>query len=278
MKQLCATCLALGTTLIGVMPAQDPTTPVPTRVTAELYGLASGTPSPVELALDLDARRAAGPALQVSHGLPGALAALLLGTEAASVPLPWNAVLLVTPLAAVGGVYDQQGIFAVPFAIADPTLIGVPLHAQGLQYRAAGPVEPPVETAQLTRGLRTTLRPGNEQPSLTYAGPPLTATLIAKLEQQLDPRHEVLSSIAVPTTGWDLQLSATQTENGVTAIYLVLEAPNPAEIVEPTTVPLRLVADLGFAAAPVIDVAIERRTRGLVSPPVFNLAARIVRD
>jgi hypothetical protein len=264
--------------MIGVTHAQEDRTPVPTRVRAEGYGAASGTPSPVELALDLDARGSGGPALQVTHGQPQALAALLLGTEAANVQLPWNAVLLVLPVVAVSGVYDAAGTFAVPFAIADPTLIGLDLHAQGLQYRAAGAGSPAVEIAQLTGGLRTTLRPGNPQPSLSYAGPALTATLIEKLDPRLDQRYEVLSTIAVPTTGWDLQLSSTQTANGVTAIYLVLEAPNPQEPVEPTTVPARLLVDLGFVTAPVIDVAIERRVRGLSGPPVFALAARIERD
>lgn len=274
MKHLQVALRFLGATALGVsaIVCQNP---VPTRVQVQIYGAASGTPSPVELRIDIDATGPERTLVRIANGQPQELAALLLGTEPTEVSLAHGAQLLVVPMVAILGAFDGRGNFAISIDIANPAFIGVSLFAQGFCYVQP---EPYPEVFQLSNGLRTAFFSGNEQPPLAYAGPPLTTTLIAKGDPKFDTSHELLCSILTPTSAWNLRLQGTQTDSGVTAVYLILEAPNPEEIVLPVLSPLRLLVDLGFAAAPRIEVSIERRTRGMQAPPAFALGAAIDRD
>lgn len=249
--------------------------PVPTRVQVEIYGAASGIPTPAEFRIDLDATGPEQTFVRITNGQPQALAALLLGSEATEVPLAYGAQLLVVPTVAVPGSYDGQGSFAVPIDIANPAFIGRSLFAQGFCYVQAGP-DP--ETFQLSNGLRTAFVAGNEQPPLAYAGPPLTATLLARVDPKIDTSHELLCSILTPTSAWNVSVQGTHTDSGVTTVYVILVQPNPDEVVLPVLSQLRLLVDMGFAAAPRVEVLIERRTRGMQAPPAFALAAAIDRD
>lgn len=264
-------------TLLGVtalcVSASVCQNPVPTRVKLQNYGAASGIPSPVDLALDLDATGPEQSVLRISHGQPRGLAALLFGIEAADLTTAYGARLLVMPVVAVAGSFDAQGSFAIPVDIANPAFVGRPLYAQGACY-----VPEEKEVFQLTQGLETTFFAGNEQPTLAYAGPPLTAVLIARADARIDTKHELACEIMAPTSAWTLVVQGTHTDGGVTAIYMILEAPSPDEAVLPVLSPLRTVVDMGFAAAPRIEVLIERRTRAMQAPPAFVLAAAIDRD
>lgn len=250
--------------------------PVPTRVKLELYGSASGTQNPADFRVDLDVSGPRESTVAATHGLPHGLAALLLGTESTDVLLAHGASLLVVPSVVLPGVFDGAGSFAVPIDLASTAFLGQSLFAQGLCY--APPPDGGSEVFRLTQGLRTVFVAGNEQPPLSYSGPPLTATLLAHTDPKIDTRHELLCSIEAPTSGWSVGLQSTHTDQGVTTVYMILVAPSPDDVTLPVLTPVRLVVDLGFAAAPRIEVMIERRTKDTPSPPVFMLAAAIDRD
>jgi len=278
MHHLYSALSVVGMTLIGAGSVMGQAhNPVPTRVKVEGYGSASGNPQPVDLRIDIDASGGRPASLRVSNGTEHELAALILGTSATEVSLIHDSVLLVMPSVVVPGIFDSQGSFGVPIDIADPSLIGQPFYAQGLQVSVTGNV--PIDVFQLSAGLKTTFHPGNEQPPLLhYEGPPLTATLLAKGEPIKDPMHEVRTLVTVPTTGWELALSGTSTESGVTSIYLILTAPNPSEVVMPILEARSLLVDLGLSAAPQIHVLIEQRVREMATPPAFRVGAVIERS
>lgn len=268
----CRMLVSLAATLIATA-AGTCQNPVPTRVRIEKYGAASGTPLPVRLGIDLDAT---GPEamLVVSQGIAGRHGVLVLGTQPAAEPLPYGAQLLVQPIVAVPLLFGATGTSAVPIDVAESTFVGQTLFAQGLLWV----LNPGVETFWLTEGLRTQFHAGNAQPPLEPRDPPLAATLLVHESPVLDPRYEVLAMIAAPTSGWTFDLVGTSTEEGVTTVWLALEAPNPDEPVLPVVTHLRVLADLGFAAAPRIELMVERKVRGYPTPPVFGLEAVIERD
>jgi hypothetical protein len=252
--------------------AQDPA-PVPTRVRFTTYGEASGTPLPgPELRIRLEAASGAT-AIRVTGGWPGELAGVLIGRQPASIPLPFEATLLVDPVVPVFGAFDSEGSFTVPVDFADPTLVG-DIYFQGLHYLVPGPGKPAVMVFQLTEGLHVTVVPGNAQPALGYSGPPLTATLVVDASAP-EPRFELFNRIVAPSTDWDLRLEGVQSELGVTRVYLTLEAPNPNLGVLPVLETKRLPVDLGPAVAERIEIHIQQPTRGVPSPQVFQLAAVI---
>ena len=257
--------LALGT-VVGQSP-------VPTRVSTILDGPATGHPDPITITLGIDAAGkftpALAPALAMSGGIPEAAGVILLGVEPAIIRMPQGTLLLLEPLAAVAGVFDAKGTLALPLDITDTDFVGVKFHAQGLQYQSILPVE----FFQMTPRLTVSFTAGNKQPPLYYVGPPLTASLIAKRDQDLAPTYEVFTAVTVPTGGYDLRLQSVDTANGVTRVYLILEAPEPAKSVPPQPERKLVLVDLGIGPEARIDVLVETRTRTVSVPPVFRLAA-----
>jgi hypothetical protein len=262
---------AIALLVANSAPAQNP---VPTRVRTETYGMASGTPKPVPLRIGLDASGDRPTMVLVSGGTQGELAALLLGIRPAEIPLTADAMLLVEPLGAMVGTFDAAGGFGVPVDIADPALIGQPQYWQGVQYVPPAGGKPALEVFQLSQGLHIEIVAGNPQPPLSYEGPPLTATPIHKL---LDgaPSYEVLNSVVVPTSGWSFGVSILDNSNGMTSIYLVLEAPSPNEIVMPVVETKRVLVPFETPPDQEVRIYIEQRTRGVPSLPAFLLAAVI---
>jgi len=248
--------------------------PVPTRVKVESYGTASGTPDPGQgFQTRLDTNAIGESVIRVATGWPGELAGLFLGRQPQALALPFNATLLVDPFHSVFGSFDRDGSFAVPLDLANPSLIG-DLYCQGLNYLVPGPGKPAIVVFQLTQGLKLTIVPGNEQPQLTYAGPPLTATLIVGHVPGEPITYQLLNRIVVPSNDWDLRLQGVDQRNGVTRVYLTLEAPNPNVGLLPVVETKRLRVDLGSPSER-IEIHVQQLTRGLPSPPVFSLAAVI---
>jgi hypothetical protein len=264
--------LCLGVLATGLAAAQVEHNPVPTRVKVEGYGPASGTPVPHALAVRLETPPDGQAAVRVSGGFPGELAGLFIGRRAAEIPLPFEGMLLVEPVLSVFGAFDSDGRFGAPIDPADPALIG-DLHFQGLHYVVPAPGKPAVVIFQLTQGLKVTIVPGNEQPALSYSGPPLTATLIAGGAAG-EPSFRLLNQVVVPGTGFDLRLEGVDLDAGVTRVYLTLEAPNPNTGVLPVLETKRLPVDLGLVGER-IEIQIQQITRDLPSLPVFALAAVI---
>jgi len=258
----------------STVAAQQQHNPVPTRIKVENYGTASGTPDPGQgFQTRVDTNAIGESVVRVSVGWPGELAGLFLGRQAQALALPFNATLLVDPFTSVFGSFDRDGSFAVPLDLANPSLIG-DLYFQGLNYLVPGPGKPAVVVFQLTQGLKLTVAPGNEQPQLAYGGPPLTATLIADQAAGGPVSFQLLNRIVVPGTDWDLRLQGVDERNGVTRVYLTLEAPNPNVGVLPVVETKRVRVDL-TSPAERIEIHIQQVTRGLPSPPVFALAAVI---
>jgi len=267
------TLLASVAVLAGMAAAQEHN-PVPTRVKVESYGTASGTPDPGQgFQTRLDTNAIGESVVRVSVGWPAELAGLFLGRQPQALTLPFDAVLLVDPFQTVFGSFDRDGSFAVPLDLADPKLIG-DLYLQGLNYLVPGPGKPAIIVFQLTQGLKVTIVPGNEQPQLPYAGPPLTATLIGGHVPGDGIAFQLLNRIVVPSPGWDLRLASVDATNGLTRVYLTLEAPNPSIGLLPVLETKRLRVDLG-APAERIEIHIQQVTRGVPSLPAFSLAAVI---
>jgi len=265
-------CVAVFSGMVAAVTAQQHD-PVPTRVKVESYGSASGTPEPsAAFQTRLDTNAIGESVIRVSAGWPGELAGLFLGRQPQALALPFNATLLVDPVQTLFGSFDRDGNFALPLDLADTTLIGS-LYFQGLNYLVPGPGKPAVVVFQLTQGLKLTIVPGNEQPpQLPYAGPPLTATLVAS--QVPGDTFQLLNRIVVPSTGWDLRLEGVDARPGVTRVYLTLEAPNPNIGLLPVLETKRLRVDLGSPGER-IEVHIQQVTRGVPSLPAFLLAAVI---
>lgn len=257
--------------VLGTVVGQNP---VPTRVSTILDGPATGYPDPITITLGIDAAGTSGPALAMSGGIPQAGGVIILGASPAMIRMPQGTLLLLDPLAAVAGVFDPKGKLALPLDVSDAAFVGVSFHAQGLQYQSILPVE----YFQMTPRLTVAFTAGNKQPSLYYDGPPLTATLLTRRELDLAPTYEVFTTILAPTGGYDLRLQSMDTANGVTSVYLVFEAPAPDKWVPPQPERKLVLVDLGTGPEARIDVMVEARTRGVVVPPVFRLAAMLVRD
>lgn len=257
--------------VLGTSIAQ---TPVPTRVKTSVDGLTSGFPEPVDLKLGIDASPGLGTRVLLTGGLPADLAILVVGNRPIEFKMEQGTILLVEPLAAVPGEFDKEGVFALPVELTSTALIAQIWYSQGLRYSP-----PPMgETFQMSERLGVSIAAGNAQPPLYYAGPPLTSLLLTKRVQDLAATHEVLSSVLAPTGGYLLSTRAVQHANGVTTVWLGLEAPNPEEIVRPEPEIVRTLSALGIEAQARIDVLIEQRTRGTAGLPVFLLAAAIERD
>lgn len=263
--------LPLLALVLGTVTGQNPVT---TRVHTALDGPATGYPDPVTITLGIDTARASGPALAMSGGIPHALGAILLGAQPAEIRMPQGTLLLIEPLVAIPGTFDPVGTLALPLDITDAAFVGVKFHAQGLQYQTLLPIE----FFQMTPRLTVTFVAGNEQPPLAYDGPPLTATLLARHEQDLAANYEVLATVMAPTGGYDLRLSGIDTANGATHVYLILEAPEPAKNLPPILERKTARIELGTGPEARIEVLVEMRVRGVVGPPVFRLAAMIERD
>lgn len=258
--------LALGT---ATVLAQNP---VPTRVRADTFGVASGTPVPVNFTIGIDAYEPVGTVIMVRGGTPGALAVVALGLRPTAMPLPFEAILLVEPMVTVAGVFAGDGAFGVPVPLAKPVFAGREVLAQGLHVQ--GSIKA-VDVFQATAGLRTSILPGNAQPPLAYVGPPLTATFVACNRLMAEPKYMLMASFVVPTSGFVLRLQSIGSDQGVTRAYLVLEQPGPDEMVMPIEQTQRLWLDLGATVESHLQVLVERRMRGVVGLPYFALAAEI---
>jgi len=259
--------LALGT----MVPAQDP---VPTRILTNTLGTASGTPLPSGLVLGVHGEAAMGTAILMCGGKVGALAVLALGVEPTKVLLPFDATLLVQPLVTVGGVFDHNGDFALPVPLDKPVFVGREVLAQGLHIALAAD-EPIIEAFQATAALRLAYLPGNKQPPLTYVGPPLVTTFVAADPKLLEGTFHVMTTVVVPTTGWDLRLLSLHDGGAVTTAYYVLEEPGPYETVAPMLETKRVWVNLGHTVGAELRIMVQRQVRGVLPQPFFALAASI---
>ena len=265
--------------LLGlVLGTADAQNPVPTRVKTDIEGVVSGYPDPSALQLALDASGPLGPAIRFAGGLGGHTALLAFGLKPAEIKLPNEALLLVDPLVALIGEFDPQGVFELPFDVVDPAVMGAKLYVQGLHFTPQAPGDRPVEYFQMSERLVIEVVAGNAQPPLAYKGPPLTATLIAKRDQDIATHYEVFHQITVPTSGYDLVLQSVARDPDVTRIYLVLVKPDPQSIVLPRIETKRLLVDLEIEVAAQIEILIEERFRSVPGLPAFLLAAMIERD
>jgi hypothetical protein len=106
---------------------------------------------PAVLGLYLTHQGGQVPALRLEGGTPGATAMLLLGTAAGEIALPGGGTLLVSPVHAISGSFDGQGVFLC--SVADPRIDALDgaFFAQGIQ-----PVSPGIELSQGLRLSRTT--------------------------------------------------------------------------------------------------------------------------
>lgn len=270
MKTVSAFLPLLGIVLSAVV-AQDP---VPTRIKATLDGVASGYPQPVDAMISLNAGGPAGPEISLYGGQKPELGLFLVGTKAVEFELPMGAVLLVEPLVVLPGVFSSEGMMSLPIDLFDRRLIGMPFYIQGVHY------SPPEvgEIFQMTQRLEVTYVEGNLQPPLYYKGPPLTATLVRTKAPERELFYEAVTQFYVPTGGYELRLVGIDQNNGVTHVYLLLEAPNPDEIVSPDAELKRLVVGFGDEPRPNIELLVMQTTRGMQNTQVFQLAALLERD
>jgi len=253
--------------------------PVPTRIKVESYGGASGTPEPgPEFQIRLDANPSGESMIRVSGGWQGELAGLFIGLHPSLISLPFNAVLLVDPVVSLFVSFDRDGNFNVPLNLASRELIRPALYFQGFHHMIPGAGKPDIIVFQFTEGMKLIAAEGNVQPPTQYVGPPLTATLIASTNAEDQTSFEVLNRIEVPTTHWDLRLESVNNLNGVTRVYLTLEAPGPNDPALPVVETKRVLADLGFSAGDKVEIHIQQVTRGVPSIPAFHLAAMIETD
>ena len=259
--------------VLGVLVAQSP---VPLRAKTATYGLPSGYPEPLDVALAIDATTPLGPMLSFTGGQRDAIAVLAVGLAPASVTMPQGTILLVDPLLTIPGIVDAEGRFGLPVDILNPSFVGFTLYCQGLHWLP--PSGDSVEFFQMPAGLEVAFVEANKQPDLTYVGPPVTATLLAKRVADLPATHEVYASVLVPTGGYDLRLTGFENQNGVTYVYATLEAPNPEENVSPVPETKRLLTELGVHAEGRIELMIDQQVRRLPTPPLFALAAMFERD
>lgn len=258
---------------LGVLVAQSP---VPLRTKTATYGLPSGFPDPLDVALAIDATTSLGPLLNLTGCQRDALAVLAVGLAPASVSMPQGTTLLVDPLLTIPGIADAEGKFGLPVDILNASFVGFTLYCQGLHW-----VPPPlnsVEFFQMTAGLEIAFVEANKQPDLQYVGPPVTATLLAKRVADLPATYEVYTTVLVPTGGYDLRLTGFENLNGVTYVYATLEAPNPEENVSPVEETMRLLTELGIYVEGRIELLIDQQVRRLPTPPTFALAAMFERD
>lgn len=270
MKTVSAFLPLLGLVLSAVV-AQDP---VPTRIRATLDGVPSGFPQPVDATISLDTGGPAGPEICLYGGQKYESGLILIGTTPIEVELPFGAMLLVDPLIVLPGVFNSEGKMSLLIDLSDRRLIGTPLYFQGVHYMDPGAGD----LLQTTQRLELTYVEGNAQPPLFYKGPPLTATQVARKEPERVYSYETLTKFYVPTGGHDLSLVGVGHSNGVTQVFLLLEAPNPDEIVSPYPENKRLVVDLGQEAEPRIEVMVMQTTRRMQNTQVFQMAAMIERD
>lgn len=258
---------------LGAIAAQ---TPVPMRTKTATYGPATGYPDPVAVALAVTTTDLQGPQLKLTGGYQDALAVIALGLAPTSVTLPQGTTLLVDPLVTLPGAFDATGAFALPLDLFAPDFVGATLYAQGLFW-----VPPParsVEFFQMTAGLEITFVAGNAQDLLTYDGPPLLATLVAKRVGDLAASYEALATVTVPTSGYEFLLQGTEVLGTTTALYAKLIAPNPDEVVNHEPQTLRLPIDLGTNVEARIDLMVEQSVRHMSGILVFKRAAVLERD
>lgn len=265
-------CLVQALTLSATAQPPQPPDPVPVRLMAETYGHASGVPGTLAIAFDLGG--AAGPVVRVDGATPGAPALMLFAADSASIPVPGVGLLLVRPDAVVlAGTFDAAGRLELPIDVARQEWIDGSIYMQVAQLRFDQALQ-----VGLTAGLSLRFAAGNAQPPLTYAGPPLTATL-AQLGDNSEPYgYALLTTIVTPTSGWVLRLDALQSTQDVTILQLGLEAPGPEELVAQVLTTHRSFQSFGLDVAPRIEIWVRRTTRGDPTQPQPELAAVIERD
>ncbi len=242
--------------------------PAPVRVGIESYGERSGS-NDSELSVHIDASGQDAAAILVAGGAEGQFGFLLIGAEKASVRGPFDTHFLVEPLVIV-----PLGRFGVV-----GTLLRLPIDlvqmAPSVAYVQALSIPGDVSSASLSAGLGVRFAAGSVQPKLDYAGPASSAVLLAYDAAGEVPRHQVLHSVVVPTSGFTLEEAGRTSEGGVTRILMTLhETGNAAQVIETK----RSLIDLGSSADPVIEIWIRQTFEGLPSPSPFERAARIERD
>ena len=267
-RKLLAWCGAtLAATAFSI--AQDP---VPTRVHADPFGSASGSPLPLDVSLDFRVDREHGTRLRMNDAAEGALAIVVLGLREQQTALPYGATLWVDPLVTLPFVVGPSHAIEIPLGLADRSFADLTLFAQAVQFR------PTPERFQATAAVALAVTVGNPQPPLFYVGPPFTLTPVANATRIDEGRMEILTAVEVPTSGWVLDLQAVARAGDLTKVYLVLDEPAPDEYVMPVMETRRLVVDLGPQPSKTVQFLVERRVRGLPTLPAFLLAAEVRTD
>jgi len=260
--------LALASTLT----AQSVHDPVPTRIRAETYGTASGTPDCTQLGIWLDCTGAGEAAVQLFGGVPGNLAFLLIGTQPAQIPVLGATALVLPDLATPVMLFDIDGRCSLPVPLGMKELIGVDIYFQGLHVGWNNAVE---ETFQMSEGLKLSWRAGNPQPPLQYNGPDFTGILVEKIgPTDLPPDYDLFAKVVAPTTGYQLALDTVATDNDTTSVYLRLIEPSPDDIVMPVLEEHRCLIPLGWQVGSTVRVYIGRFASN-ATRRVYELAAAI---
>lgn len=269
---LFSACLAQAVAVCVTAQTPQPQNPVPVRLMAETYGHTTGVPDTLGIAFDPGG--AAGPVLRADGGTPGALAVALFAADAATIQVPGVGLLLVRADAvALTGTFDENGRLELPVDVARPDWVGADVYLQFAQVRFA-----PELQIGLSKGLSLRFAAGNAQPPLTYAGPPLTATLVQFTADSEPYGYGLATTIVAPTAGFTLQLDSVQSTAAVTRLEFWLEAPGPDEIVAQVLTTHRDYRDFGLDVAPRIEVWVRRTVRGEPGGPEPELAAVIERD
>jgi hypothetical protein len=251
--------------LANLTPAQH--NPVPTRISVENYGLPAGDTMDLRLLCDLDDPVASK--IRVFGGRPGKTAFMLVAAAPAMIPLPWGGELLVAPHAIpFAGTFDAQGMFALPIDVARVDFVGATVYFQAVEVDLTAP-----RPVTLSYGLALIYTAGNEQPALSYAGPPQTVTLCKTEGTQ--HTYGLLTQVMAPRLGYALVEVSRQTDNARTRVFLRLVEPADATAWKLDN--KRLYLALGEDVGMEIEVWIQVERAADPVPPVFGLAAVVQR-
>jgi len=271
--------------LASASVAQAPVSTV-TRLRVETYGSASTSnnyPWDNALAIELQVADDIGARVRVTGGFVGNTGMLLLSGMPAATALPSGGTLLVGPtITTVRGSFDDQGELSIPFEAVRPALEAGDVYVQGMHLAPVGG-----ELAyQLTRGLKLHMATAVPQEPLPYDGPPATFMLVDQAGDGNAHRYQVLTSVTVPTGGYELnevgvavpEVTADQVLPRAMEVRLDLVAPSAGSVVPPIVTVLHEVVELGDNPEARIDVAIRQLVAGMPPERQFQLAAVLRRD
>lgn len=256
----------------GAQDRLDKANPVPVRLTSEVYRAADVIPDskPGLLMLSCNLLGEYATTLAVQNGTPGAIVSIAVAAQPAAVLLPGMGTILVSPDAvAIQGVFNGAGTFEYPIELARPQLAGYAVFAQAFQV---SPDYWPMMC--MSEGLKLAFAPGNQQPALGYAGPPMTAIPCKAVDPTLDQDfYSVLlewsASEFVHAVVVDVHAVSDQT---LAVMVQLMRSDVPRSPTMPL-LPLREVIDLGPFPPPLVEIWVA--TTGSGSCICYEKAALI---